>query len=69
MNVSVVVLVGVAAAVMGFLLGYWVGFLVRPKNDTAVTPPVMSRREVQELRENVITMEAQIERLERQVKA
>jgi hypothetical protein len=68
MNVSVVVLVGVAAAGMGFLLGYWIGFLARPKNDAAVTPPVMSRSQVQELRENVITMEAQIERLERQVR-
>jgi hypothetical protein len=68
MNVSVVILVGVAAAGVAFLLGFWVGLLVRPKNDAAGTPPVMSRREVQELRETVIAMEAQIEGLERQVK-
>jgi hypothetical protein len=68
MSSSMVILVGAAAAGIGFLLGFWVGLLVRPKNDPAVTPPVMSRREVRELRETVITMEAQIERLERQVK-
>ena len=64
MNVSVVILVGVIAAGIGFSLGFWLA----PRNDPAVTPPVMSRREVQKLREAVIAMEAQIERLERQVR-
>jgi hypothetical protein len=35
MSVSVVILVGVAAAGIGFLLGYWVGFLARPKGNPA----------------------------------
>lgn len=68
MSGSVVVLAGVAAAGAGFLLGFWVGLLIRPKSDADVTPPVMSRREVEKLRKTVIAMEAQIERLERQVK-
>jgi hypothetical protein len=68
MSHPVVILVGATAAGIGFFLGLWLAPLLRPSNDPAVTPPVMSRRVVQELRETVIAMEAQIEKLERQVK-
>jgi hypothetical protein len=68
MSVSVVILVGVMAAGIGFFLGFRLALLLRPRNNPALPPPVMSRREVQELRETALALEAKVEKLERQLK-
>jgi hypothetical protein len=62
MSASVLILAAVAAAGIGFLLGSWSVPLRSPKNK------VISRKDAQELRQRVIALQAEIERLERQVK-
>jgi hypothetical protein len=62
MNVSVMILVGVMAAGIGFFLGFRLAAVLR-KN-----PPAMSRAEVQDLRATALALEAKVEKLERQMK-
>jgi hypothetical protein len=61
-----VILVAVMAAVIGFCLGFRVSPLLR--KNPALTPPVISHREVQQLRDTALALEAKVEQLEHQVK-
>ena len=66
MSVSVVILVGVMAAGIGFFLGFRLAAVLR--KNPALTPPAMSRAEVQDLRATALALEAKVEKLERQMK-